>query len=202
MPVVRFFFDCGSAASYLAWVRLAETALRTGATVDWCPVLPEDLPDCPPPGVAEARYLAKDLADWARFCGVPLQAEGAPPAAATAAALVLASLQDRSRVRGALDAWFAGVHGGAGPDLAALAAAAGPGAMAADADARATLAANAQQLATLGGWRAPAFAVGTTLFVGHERLSLVELALTQASDRRIVPPGAHSQTVVAPGDPP
>lgn len=207
MPVVHFYFDCGSAASYLACVRLAEAALRTAATVEWCPVLPEDLPDAPPPGAAEARYLAKDLADWARFCGVPLQPDDVTPAEATAAALFLSAQHGNPRLRGAIEAWFASVHGGSGPDLAAVAAASGQddaavAAATTDPHARARLAANAQQLVALGGFRTPAFAVGAELFVGHERLSLVELALTQASDRRIVPPGAHSQTVVAPGDTP
>jgi 2-hydroxychromene-2-carboxylate isomerase len=207
VPVVSFFFDPGSAASRLAWARLEETALRTAARVEFCPVLGADLPPAPQPGAAESRYLTKDLADWAQFCGVPLRAEGAPAPVAGQAALLFAALHGDARLRPALDAWFASLHGSGAADLALVAAAAGlePGAVAAagaDPAARARLAANAQRLVALGGWRAPACAVGEALFVGHERLSLVEIALTQAGGRRVVPPGAHSQTVVDPAGSP
>jgi 2-hydroxychromene-2-carboxylate isomerase len=207
VPVVSFFFDPGEAASRLAWARLEETALRTAARVEFCPVVAADLPPATEPCPAEARYLAKDLADWAQFCGVPLCSGGAPPPVAGRAALLLAVLQGDARLRPALDAWFASLHGSGAADLALVAAAAGlePGALAAaeaDPAARARLAANAQRLVALGGWRTPACAVGEALFVGHERLSLVEVALTQASERRLVLPGAHSQTVVDPAGSP
>lgn len=203
MATVSFYFDCSSAASYLASVRLAETALRTAATIDWRPVLPGDLPPPAPVGDAEARYTRKDLADWATFCGVNLMPDAVPAAPAKAAACFIASLAGHPRQRAAVEAWFGSVHYGRGPDPDAMAVAAGcePRAVAAagaDAGVRAQLTANAQEFLALGGFRTPAFVVAGALFVGHERLSLVELALTQASERRIVPPGAHSQVVAVP----
>jgi 2-hydroxychromene-2-carboxylate isomerase len=203
VATVSFYFDCSTAASYLASVRLAETALRTGGTIDWRPVLPGDLPPAAPVGEAEARYARKDLADWATFCGVKLSADPAPAGPAEVAACFIASLAGDARQRAAVEAWFGSVHYGRGPDLDALAAAAGReprvvAAAGADPEARARLAANARELQALGGWRTPSFVVSGGLFVGHERMSLVELALTQASERRIVPPGAHSQVVAGP----
>jgi 2-hydroxychromene-2-carboxylate isomerase len=203
VATVSFYFDCSTAASYLASVRLAETALRTAATIDWRPVLPGDLPPAAPAGEAEARYARKDLADWATFCGVKLVPDAAPAGPAEAAACFIASLAGDPRQRAAVEAWFGSIHYGGGPDPDAMAAAAGrePAAVAAagaDPQARARLAANGRELQALGGWRTPAFVVAGSLFVGHERLSLVELALTQASERRIVPPGAHSQVVAGP----
>ncbi|MBL8224543.1 MAG: DsbA family protein [Chromatiales bacterium] len=203
MATVSFYFDCSTAASYVASVRLAEAALRTAATIDWRPVLPGDLPPAAPAGEAEARYARKDLGDWARFCGVRLAPDDAAPGPAEAAARFLASLAGDPRQRAAVEAWFGSLHYAGAPDLDAVAAAAGREARAiaaagADPQARARLTANARELEALGGWRTPSFVVAGELFVGHERLSLVELALTQASERRIVPPGAHSQVVAGP----
>jgi 2-hydroxychromene-2-carboxylate isomerase len=200
MATVSFYFDCSTAASYLASVRLAETVLRTGATIDWRPVLPGDLPPAAPVSEAEARYARKDLADWSTFCGVKLVPDATPAGPAEAAACFIASLAGDPRQRAAIEAWFGSIHCGGGPDLDAMAAAAGrePRAVAAacaDPEARARLTANARAFEALGGFRTPAFVVSGGLFVGHERMSLVELALTQASERRIVPPGAHSQVV-------
>lgn len=203
MAAVVFYFDCATAESHLAAARLAETALRTGAAIDWRPVLPGDLEPLPVVTEAERRYIAKDLADWARFCGVPLNPGGAPASVAEVAAHYLATLAGRAERGRAAAAWFAAVHGDGPADPLALAASAGqlPEAVAAASVspvARATLAANAASLRDVGGWRLPAFVVGDELFVGHERVSLVELALTQASERRLVPPGAHSQGVAEP----
>jgi 2-hydroxychromene-2-carboxylate isomerase len=207
MAVVAFFFDCADPAAALAAVRLGETALRTGSSIDWQPVLAGDLPPRPPAAAAERAYAAKDLADWARFTGLRLAGRPPPPDAAATVACFLATLAD-PRARGrAAELWLQSAHVAGAADLAAVAAAAGatPGdvaAAAASAEARERVAASARRLVALGGFRTPAFAVGTDLYLGNARIALVELALTQASDYRIIPPGAHSQRAAAgPGDP-
>lgn len=207
MAVVAFYFDCADPAAALAAVRLGEAALRTGSSIDWQPVLAEDLPSRPPAPAAERAYAAKDLADWARFTGVRLAGGPPPPEVAAAATCFLASVPD-SRARGrAAELWLHSAHVAGAPDLAAVAAAAGatPADVAAAATspgARERVAASARRLVALGGFGTPAFAVGTDLYLGNERIALVELALTQASDYRIIPPGAHSQRAAAgPADP-
>jgi 2-hydroxychromene-2-carboxylate isomerase len=207
MAVVAFYFDCADPAAVLAAVRLGEAALRTGSSIDWQPVLGSDLPAAPAAAAAELAYAAKDLADWARFTGLRLAARRPAADLATAVAGFLATLPD-PRVRGrAAEAWLRSAHVAGEPDLVAVAAAAGTTpadvvAAGAAAGARQRVAANADRLVALGGFRTPAFAVGTDLYLGNERIALVELALTQASDYRLVPPGAHSQRAAAgPGDP-
>ncbi len=207
MAVVAFYFDCADPAAALAAVRLGEAALRTGSSIDWQPVVGGDLPARPPAAPAELAYAAKDLADWARFTGLRLAGRRPAPDLAAAVAGFVAGLADL-RVRGrAAEAWLRSAHVAGEPDLAAVAAAAGATpadvtAAGASAAARELVAANARRLVALGGFCTPAFAVGADLYLGNERIALVELALTHASDYRIIPPGAHSQRAAAgPGDP-
>ena len=89
-PGVEFFYDPACPWTYLAFVRLREAALRTGAAISYRPV---------PAGWIEERiggslvrlaahahprvadYVAKDLGDWARFCGVEIGTFGQPQVA-------------------------------------------------------------------------------------------------------------------------
>jgi 2-hydroxychromene-2-carboxylate isomerase len=76
MPkTVEFLFDFGSPASYLAYKRLPELARRTGAAIDYQPMLlggvfkatgnasPATIP-------AKGRWMNADLARWAKRHGV------------------------------------------------------------------------------------------------------------------------------------
>lgn len=81
---VEFYFDVGSPSGYLAWSQLPAIAAETGADIEYCPVLlggifkatgnatPADVP-------AKGRYLALDLARFARRYGVPLVYNSAFP---------------------------------------------------------------------------------------------------------------------------
>lgn len=73
---VEFYFDFGSPYSYLAYHQLQKIALDTGATIIYRPVIigaifkathnqsPIMIP-------AKARYLMKDLMDWAKYWHIP-----------------------------------------------------------------------------------------------------------------------------------
>ena len=81
-PAVEFFFDASCPWSYLALERVQEATIRTGARVIYRPVLVDDVLSMANPGFpadrsdpvpARARYQAKDVADWARYCGLTLR---------------------------------------------------------------------------------------------------------------------------------
>src|SRR5215475_6024298 len=89
-PHLEFFFDCSSPWTYLAFHRVQRVISETGAAVSWRPVLvggvfnavnrdlyenrarmTEALGSGDESGAArKAKYYVKDLADWARFCGL------------------------------------------------------------------------------------------------------------------------------------
>jgi 2-hydroxychromene-2-carboxylate isomerase len=213
MGEVEFFFDFSTPWNYLGFLRLREAAMRQAARILWRPVSPARLPSVDADQAvtpARERYRQKDLADWARFCGVTLapSAFGGPVAAAVAlrgaavlcghpamaayvhavfrrlfeqgldlpdTAAVLALARDLASLSGDFEDWLAR------PESAAL------------------LDANADDLVRRGGFASPSFCIGADLYVGSDRLPLVELALQERNDFRIVAPGAHSQPRATPG---
>lgn len=81
MPKVEFFFDYSSPWTYLAYTRVEETCLRHGAEIAWKPILVGGIfntvnrsvyqsREAPVP--AKAKYLMKDLGDWARYYGLEI----------------------------------------------------------------------------------------------------------------------------------
>jgi 2-hydroxychromene-2-carboxylate isomerase len=82
---LEFFFDCSSPWTYLAFSRVHDVIKRTGAVVEWKPILVGGVFNAVNQDVYERRanpdprkgkYYAKDLADWARFAGLKI---GRPP---------------------------------------------------------------------------------------------------------------------------
>ena len=89
-PRLEFFFDCSSPWTYLAFHRVHDVLRETGAEVAWRPILVGGVFNAVNRGLYEqrarmttalgddtssgagrkARYYVKDLADWARFCGL------------------------------------------------------------------------------------------------------------------------------------
>jgi 2-hydroxychromene-2-carboxylate isomerase len=71
-----FYFDYGSPASYLAWTQVPDIARRTGASVNFCPILLGGVFQATgnrPPGEvpAKAAWMLRDLAWFAARYGVP-----------------------------------------------------------------------------------------------------------------------------------
>jgi 2-hydroxychromene-2-carboxylate isomerase len=207
---VTFYLYYGCPWTYLAFVRLQETAMRTRAVIAWRPVLLERVmrgaglsAKAEVSAAAQVRYRQKDLADWARFCGVAIRHGGPYPVAAEWAArgAVVALAEERAARYG--EAVFRACFGEcADPDdlevVTGLAAASGiererfrhaveaPGT-------RAVLERNSDELVRRGGFGSPTMFVGDDMYVGNDRMPLVELALMRASDEPFVAPGAHGQ---------
>lgn len=209
-PLLEFFFDTSCPWSYLALERVGEAALRTSARVVYRPVLLDQVLGLANPGFpldraeslpVKARYQAKDLSDWARYCGLtlrrpqpwPLRAEWAQRGAVVAAegnrsapylAAVFRALfednqniNDPSVLRGlakstGLEAdWFS--------------------ARLEDPQTLAQVEANGAALVDRGGFGTPTLLVGEDLFFGNDRLPLVEAALARQGGMRLALPGAH-----------
>jgi 2-hydroxychromene-2-carboxylate isomerase len=81
MPTVEFFYDYSSPWTFLAFTRIEEICRRRGAELVWKPILVGGIFNTVNPSVyearsrpvpAKARYMLKDLQDWARFYGVKI----------------------------------------------------------------------------------------------------------------------------------
>jgi 2-hydroxychromene-2-carboxylate isomerase len=209
-PAVEFFFDTSCPWSYLALERVREAALRTASRVIYRPVLVDDVlkvanPAFPAtrtdPVPARARYEAKDLGDWARYCGLTIRRPSPWPLRtewAQRGAVVAAGIDQAARY---LSAVFAALFTdnrdiGERAVVEAIAAEAGldPGHFAGALSARETLAQverNGAELLARGGFGTPTLLVGEDLYFGNDRLPLVEAALARQGGMRLVLPGAH-----------
>jgi 2-hydroxychromene-2-carboxylate isomerase len=209
-PAVEFYFDTTCPWSYLALERAREAAVRTGSRVVYRPVLVDDVlrlvnpafpADRTDPVPARARYQAKDLADWARYCGLvlrkpqpwPLQAEWAQRGAVVAAAsggagayleaVFVALFADNRDIseRAVVEA----VAAEAGLDPVEFAKRIGDNATLLQ------VRSNGAELVARGGFGTPTFLVGDDLYFGNDRLPLVEAALARQAGMQLVLPGAH-----------
>ncbi|QPF82616.1 2-hydroxychromene-2-carboxylate isomerase [Bradyrhizobium genosp. L] len=80
--MIEFFFDCSSPWTYLAWHNIQPLAKEFGAPVTWRPILVGGIFNTVNPSVyaqretpvpLKARYMKKDLADWARSAGLAIK---------------------------------------------------------------------------------------------------------------------------------
>lgn len=80
--MIEFFFDCSSPWTYLAFHNIQPLAKEFGATMTWRPILVGGIFNAINPSVyasrdrpvpEKARYMAKDLADWARVAGLAIK---------------------------------------------------------------------------------------------------------------------------------
>lgn len=85
MAALEFYFDCSSPWTYLCFSQIEALAARSGAEIDWKPILVGGVFNAvneqvyetrANPHPVKSRYYVKDLQDWARFCGVKI---GQPP---------------------------------------------------------------------------------------------------------------------------
>jgi 2-hydroxychromene-2-carboxylate isomerase len=77
--MIEFFFDCSSPWTYLAFHNIQPLAAEFGETIAWRPILVGGVFNAVNPSVYEnranpvprkARYMLKDLQDWARVAGL------------------------------------------------------------------------------------------------------------------------------------
>jgi 2-hydroxychromene-2-carboxylate isomerase len=79
---LEFFYDYSSPWTYLAFTRVEKLCVATGAELIWRPILVGGIFNTTNPSVyearqhpvrAKARYMLKDLGDWAAHCGVSIR---------------------------------------------------------------------------------------------------------------------------------
>jgi 2-hydroxychromene-2-carboxylate isomerase len=80
--MIEFFFDCSSPWTYLAFHNIQPLAQKFGEDIVWRPILVGGIFNSVNPSVyesrktpvpAKARYMKKDLADWARSSGLAIR---------------------------------------------------------------------------------------------------------------------------------
>ena len=80
--MIEFFFDCSSPWTYLAFHNIQPLAKELGVPVSWRPILVGGIFNTVNPSVyssretpvpLKARYMKKDLADWARSAGLAIK---------------------------------------------------------------------------------------------------------------------------------
>src|ERR1700710_2920577 len=80
--MIEFFFDCSSPWTYLAFHNIQPLAEEFGVEISWRPILVGGIFNTINPGVyawrekpveAKARYMKKDMADWARSAGLAIK---------------------------------------------------------------------------------------------------------------------------------
>lgn len=198
--VVEFFYDCSSPWTYLAFEQIQPIAARTGALIDWRPILVGGVFNAvndtvyaarANPNPIKARYYAKDLQDWARLVGVRIGAPSVFPVRSVTCMRGAFYAFDHGRgvaySRALFEAYWgdlqdisqpgviAGCAERAGLDGEALLA------FAAGDDAKARLIANTDELIARGGFGSPTlFVDGADMYFGNDRLALVEAALARS----------------------
>jgi len=210
MSEIEFYFDYSCPWTYLAFTRLKETATRTGSKIVWHPILldfvfgeinPTLRRDRREPDPRRARYQAKDLADWARYCGLTIRLPKNWPARAELAARG-AIIAERTGQTSQYSEKIFRAYFDEGRDIsepaivAEIAALAGLDRAAFEFELETPglveqVRANSLRLIERGGFGSPTLFVGEQMFFGSDRMPLVEFALGQASERRFVMPGQH-----------
>ena len=80
--MIEFFFDCSSPWTYLAFHNIQPLAKEFGAAISWRPILVGGIFNTVNPSVyaqrekpvpLKARYMKKDLEDWARSAGLAIK---------------------------------------------------------------------------------------------------------------------------------
>jgi 2-hydroxychromene-2-carboxylate isomerase len=80
--MIEFFFDCSSPWTYLAFHNIQPLAKEFGEEISWRPILVGGIFNTINPSVyasrekpveAKARYMKKDIADWARAAGLTIK---------------------------------------------------------------------------------------------------------------------------------
>ena len=211
-PAVEFFYCASCPWTYLAFLRVQETALRTHARIIWRPILvdwvhqaanrafPGSRTD---PNPRKAAYQAKDLQDWAHYCGVEIRQPHPWPVTPESAQLGAIAAQRRGRLlpyAGAVFRAYFAESRNIGDLAVVLSVAATVGLADAtferelrDHATLAELRRNCDDLVARGGFGSPTMFVGEDMYFGNDRMPLVELALSRARGRDFVAPGAHGQ---------
>ncbi|MGZ6037884.1 MAG: DsbA family protein [Phenylobacterium sp.] len=196
--MIEVFFDCSSPWTYLAFANLRRLAAELEVEIVWRPILVGGVFNTVNPSVyaqraapvpAKARYMLKDLADWARHTGLRIKFPPTVfPVNSVKAMRACIALQPQGKLVDFADAAFeaywtrdldisqdevlAQVCVRAGVDPAAVFGAIAQTAV------KDQLRANTEELIARGGFGSPTiFVGGDDMYFGNDRLPLVRDAV-------------------------
>ncbi len=190
---IEFVFDFGSPTTYLAHHRLKGVVARTGATVDYVPVLLGGIfkatGNASPVAVpAKGRWMNADMARFAERDGIILNPNPFFPINTIVLMRIATGLRDDERFNAYVEAMFAAMWAqprnlGDPAELATALTANGFDAaemlaLADDDGIKARLKATTEDAVARGVFGAPTFFVGGEMFFGQDRLDWVEAAVT------------------------
>jgi 2-hydroxychromene-2-carboxylate isomerase len=194
VPTFEFWFDVGSAYSYIAWHALPDLARRTGARAVLRPMLLGGVFKAtgnrsPMEVAAKGAWTGTDLPRWAAKLGVPYVRNPWFPVNTLMVMRGAAGLRlrDPQALPGYVDAMFHAAWGhprnlGDPGEVGAVAGAAGldPKALLAlveDPEVKGALRRDTEEAVARGVFGAPSFFVGDELFFGQDRMAFVADAL-------------------------
>jgi 2-hydroxychromene-2-carboxylate isomerase len=200
-PRLEFFYDYSSPWTYLAFTRIEKLCHTTGAELIWRPILVGGIFNTVNPSVyqarehpvpAKARYMMKDLGDWAAFCGVKIRF---PPTVfpvnsvkALRGALVALEHGRISSYSGAVFASYFGDDLDISRDEVLRPLVERVGLDPTEyfdrinrADYKERIRANTDECVRRGGFGSPTMFVGDDMYFGNDRLELVERALRRTA---------------------
>lgn len=190
---VDFLFDVASPTAYLAWTQLPGLVERTGAHVNFTPVLLAGLYRgsgnvAPTESASKIAYIMLDCRRYARKFGAPFRPNPHFPVNSLMAMRAIAGAQRDGDFAEVMTAAFRAlwVEGRKLDDpkaLEAMAEAAGVGVArlahwVGDDGVKAQLRANTEHAVARGAFGVPTFFVGDEIFFGQDRLDWVEAALS------------------------
>lgn len=189
---IEFLFDVGSPTTYLAHRRLPAIVARTGATVDYVPVLLGGIMKATgnaPPGMVapRGRWMNIDMARYARREGITLVMNPDFPINTMVMMRMLTAARNTPDFAPLLEAFFVAMwekprNMGDPAEVAEVLTAAGfnPASWlekANDPAVKAALVTATEQAVARGTFGAPTFFVGDEFFFGQDRLDWVEAAV-------------------------
>jgi 2-hydroxychromene-2-carboxylate isomerase len=194
---LEFFFDCSSPWTYLAFHRIEEVAREADAELVWKPILVGGVFNAvnddvyqqrAHPNPRKARYMAKDLQDWARFYGLRIGWPSIFPVNSVKAMRGALVAMDAGRLPAFARAVFQAYWGDDRDiaDPAVLGELAGAVGLEREAfldaigkpEVKQRLRANTDELIERGGFGSPTmFVGGDDMYFGNDRLPLVREAL-------------------------
>jgi len=203
MPKAEFFYDYSSPWTYLAFARIEDVCRRSSADLEWRPILVGGIFNTVNPSVyesrerpvpAKARYMAKDLRDWAEFYGLRIRF---PPSVfpvnsvkSLRGALVALERGKISEYSRAVFSAYWGADRDISRDEVLATIVREVGLDPAEyfekinqASYKDRVRANTEECVRRGGFGSPTMFVGDSMFFGNDRLVLLERALRGAGVR-------------------
>jgi 2-hydroxychromene-2-carboxylate isomerase len=201
--MIECFFDCSSPWTYLAFHNLRPLAAELGEEISWRPILVGGIFNTVNPSVyeqratpvpAKARYMKKDLEDWARHSGIAITFPPKVfPVNSVKAMRGCIWLAPQGKLVAFADAAFkaywtdnldisqdevlTGICEGVGVDTAALLAGIAEPAV------KDQLRLNTEEVVARGGFGSPTLFVNKTdMYFGNDRLPLIRAAVLAAKE--------------------